>query len=273
MKITYSAPLAIPFCGENTALYGKPVVTAACSEKVTVSITAGKTAELDPFVSFINAEVQSYLEKKRSSYTKSSFVCSVSSGVKTVNSLSYKSAVIVAATAALLELYTGEKPEFELVNTLSYQIHKKFYKLSLGFFTSCSCFGGIQFYRKEFEFLKSVSKLNFKLALKIQNNLYTEFSNSAGSADESVEHIKKKYNAHAKEVESIFNEIEKNTKRIVVAIAQENEELFKTSFLKIQELDKQLTEKNLNRGIKLIYSSENNYATPFILSENGLERN
>jgi mevalonate kinase len=123
----------------------------------------------------------------------------------------------------------------------------------LGYYTSSSVFGGVQFYRKEFEFLKSVSKLNFKISDVIQQHLYIQHPVSFESSKEIMKQIKNKYNNDPELYDNLFNKLEKQTKRMVVAIAREDQEMFSKSLEVAKEISKKIY--STPGGLEIIYST------------------
>jgi mevalonate kinase len=136
-------------------------------------------------------------------------------------------ALSVAGVAAFLHFYTGRQWDKETINSLAYQCEKKFHGNPSGVDNSTSCFGGLIFYRKEFEFLKHISALNFKLPDNIQKHLFLiDTGKPTETTAQMVSSVGKLYNQDPKRMEQIMNQIEKVTKRMVVAIVKEDPKLF-----------------------------------------------
>ncbi|MEO6508791.1 MAG: hypothetical protein ABIO02_02460 [Patescibacteria group bacterium] len=282
--ISYSAPISIPFSGEDSALYGKPVLILASDQRVICKIFTGTQSELSPLLQLIIDKVTSSLTQRSIPFEKKSFSYVIESDSFLKHSTSYTSAVIVVSVAALMEFFAGKEQDTETINILSYQIEKEYFHFSLGFFTSSSCFGGIQYFRKEFEFLKNVSRLNFKLPHKIEKRLFiVQGEDLNESAAESVEKIKSIYNQNASKMDSVFSQMEKVTKRMVVAIAQENETMFENCMLEGIQIQSALYSDEfkmkrigLGQNLYLVYSEEKKIdktiTFPFILSHGGLKR-
>lgn len=257
MKIQYSAPISVPFSGEDTALYGKPVLIGAGNKRVTVEISDGSSSNSE-LIETVDRFVRAFCKKQHVAVSSKTPYVQIISEINSSSQVSVQAATIVAATATLLEYYSGKRFEPEIINKLSFQIEKNYFHFSLGFFSSCSCFGGLHYYRKEFEFLKSVSRLNFKIPDTIQKNLYVAYSTNSQESlpSTSIEAVKKMYNQNPILMEEIFNKLEKATKRLVVSIAQENNSLFKTSFETAKELENKLIAEGLSSGIELVYTED-----------------
>src|SRR5690606_33246391 len=92
---------------------------------------------------------------------------------------------------------------------------------------SASTFGGLIFYRKEFEFLKTVSALNFKIPKHFEDNLILiDTGKPVESTMEMVSLVGKRYNEDPRHMEQTFASIERVTKRMVVSVVKEDLGLF-----------------------------------------------
>lgn len=238
--IIYSAPLSICLSGEDAALYGKPVLIAATNLLITLSLTEDTKQSPDKLSDLVKKKVVEYLKKHSVSFKEKPFKYTLKSDVTFKYDTLFQSAKIVVLVAALLEFHTGKQFEHSQINTLAYICEKEYFHYSLGFYTSCSTFGGLQYFRKEFEFLKSISQLNFKLADIIQKKLFIVDTGEENTTPlTSISAVKKIYNADSEKIENIFSNLEKVTKRLVVAIAKEDALLFKKSIEHAQlELEK-----------------------------------
>jgi mevalonate kinase len=289
MKITYSAPIPVPIAGEDGALYGKPVLVAASNLRIRCTVTAGKNHNEDALIQFINSKVVIYLKSHGEKFEEKSFHYSIQSDWR-IDDITCQTALIVVFVAALTEFHTGKVYPTETVNTLSYQIEKEYFHFSLGFFTSCSCYGGLVYFRKEFEFLKSIAKLSFVLPENIQKNLYLQSIPSLQHSPLlSIQELQKAYNRNTLHTEELLSSVEKATKRLVVAITQENETLFEATFTEICKLATELHPlpenftlqsakiTGLGSGTALLYKPSKKESTdspliPFHLSTEGLLR-
>src|SRR3989338_2438064 len=150
MKISYSAPGKIILSGEHSVVYGKPALVTAVNLRLTVTINEGKPQIKDK---------------------KKSFNYYYKSDIPIGRGMGSSAAFCVATAAALLHFYTGREYDKQIINSLAYQGETYFHGMPSGVDVSASCFGGLIFYRKEFEFLKNISSLNFKIPKRIQDQL------------------------------------------------------------------------------------------------------
>jgi len=261
MKITYSAPGKIILSGEHSVVYGKPAFVTAVNLRLTVTINEGKPQiknkpsyasdfaeassdkkasegkEIHDAVMTVEEIVLKYL-RKQNKVVKRTFRYSYESAIPEGRGMGSSAAFCVATVAALLHFYTGHEHEKQIVNSLAYQGEKYFHGMPSGVDVSASCFGGLIFYRKEFEFLKNISSLNFKIPKKIQDKLVLiDSGQPLESTSQMVQHVGKRYNENPKLMETVFNTIEKLTKRMVVSIVKEDMVLFQET---VQENQKEL---------------------------------
>ncbi len=76
-----------------------------------------------------------------------------------------------------------------------------------------------------------------KIPKTIEENLFILDTGKAEESNEELENfVGKLYNTYTKKTESIFNEIEKTTKRLVVAMAKEDKNFFKENIKRHERL-------------------------------------
>lgn len=239
--ITYTAPAKVILSGEHAVVYGKPALVSALDLRLKFSLTSfvrsSKTGIHSKEIFFIAETVKDYLQKQKIKYVDRPYNFEIKSEIPIRRGLGSSAALCVTASAAFLQLYTGRKFEKEMINNVAYQAEKYFHKNASGVDVSASCFGGLIYYRKEFEFLKSISALNFKIPKEIEENFYLiDSGKPAESTGEMVEKVGKLYNQKPQFVEEVLNDIEKITKRMVVSIIKEDAEFFAKTIIDNQVL-------------------------------------
>lgn len=278
--IKYSAPQSIVLSGEFGDIYGKPVLSAAINQRLYFSIWKERNKQTnDKQIKQIADEVKKYLIAKNVKIIEQDFNIKIEEDDFFKNE-SNLSPLIVSSTAAFLEFFSGVKFDKEEISKLAYKIEKQFDKQSLGYNIANSCFGGLVYFRKEFEFLKNISKFQFKIPKNIEGCLYLirlpERTNSQVSQTKIIEGL---YNNDSKKVEAILNNIEKSTKRMVVAIAKEDKEFFKKTLKENEQLLEKLgvcsklAVKLINKMERLSVSQilGSNYILVFAENKNKLE--
>ncbi|MBP9690946.1 mevalonate kinase, partial [Candidatus Woesebacteria bacterium] len=231
MKISYSAPGKIILSGEHSVVYTKPALVTAVDLILTATISDGETSvkdqKLHDAVISIDHIVKEYLDKEKLKFEARPFVYSYTSQIPEGRGMGSSAAFCVATVAALLHFYTGKEHTKETINSLAYKAEHHFHGMPSGVDVSASCFGGLVYYRKEFEFLKYISALNFKIPKNIQDSLILiDTGRPTESTSEMVQLVGKRYNAMPLEMEKTLIGIEKVTKKMVVSLVKEDLHMF-----------------------------------------------
>lgn len=230
--ITYRAPAKIIFSGEHCVVYGKPAIVSAIQQYLTISVWEEKKEIHDQNILFVVKTIQEYLIKRKIQIIKSDFNFSIKSTIPIGRGLGSSAAFSVACSAAFLEYFSGKQFEKEEINNVAYQIEKKFHVRPSGVDTSASCFGGLIYFRKEFEFLKTISNLHIKIPKRIEDRLYLiDSGQPSETTSEMVQKVGMRYNKSPKRMDSLFSQIEKITKRLVVSIVKEDGAFFQQNIL------------------------------------------
>lgn len=232
MNITYSAPAKIILSGEHGVVYGKPALVSAINLRIKVTIQEGENVIQDPRIveafEKIHTIVKNYLVKEEIAFSDKSFSYSIENAIPLGRGMGSSAALSVASCASLLHWYTGEEYSKEIVNKLAYSAEKGFHGNPSGVDNSTSCYGGLIFFRKEFEFLKNISALNFKLPKNIEEHLFLiDTGKPTETTAEMVALVGKNYNNDPKQMELTLHAMEKVTKRMVVSIVKEDPAFFK----------------------------------------------
>lgn len=235
--IAYSAPGKIILSGEHTVLYGKCALISAIDRRLTFTISEGYQKK-DNNVDFIGDIVKKYLEENSFSIQKKHYHINVKSLIPRNRGMGSSGAFAVAGVAAFLEFFSGKKDfELEVINNLAFQVEKRFHGKPSGVDQTTSCFGGLVFFRKEFEFLKGIYKLNFKIPKNIGDSLFlVDSGRPKENTAAMVKLVGDLYNSKTKQAQDIMNELEKVTKRVVVSIMKEDMKFFDENIDKAGDL-------------------------------------
>lgn len=238
--VSYSAPAKVILSGEHAVVYGKPALVCAIDKRVKLTVFEGGKKVKDENILQMAAKVKKFLDK-RGDLKDKKFGFDIDSQVPIGRGLGSSAALSVASVACFLEFFSGKEYPEETVNNLAYQIEKRFHQNPSGVDNTASCFGGLIYFRREFEFLKSIFKLPFKIAKKIERQLYLiDSGKPEESTGEMVNLVGTEYNKRPKKTKQILQEIESVTKRLVVSVVKEDEEFFKNSLLENQLLLEEL---------------------------------
>jgi len=236
-SISYSAPAKVILSGEHAVVYGKPGIISAIDKRLTVTLTQDHTFPTDPLIQKITKTVQQFLDAKKISYNQKPFTYKIVSTIPMGRGLGSSAALSSAWSGALLEWHTGYEWTREEVNNCAYQIEKLFHGNPSGADVSTSVFGGLVYFRKEFEFLKTISSLTLKIPRAINEHLFLiDTGKPQETTGQMVALVGKRYNEHPRTIENILNAMEKVTKRLVVSLAKEDVVLFQDTLRDNQDL-------------------------------------
>jgi mevalonate kinase len=246
MKISYRAPGKIILSGEHAVVYTKPALVTAINLHLTCVVEEIKREkefkkELKGAIENIEKIIIDYFIKKDIQYKRKPYSLRYESEIKKGSGMGSSAAFCVATVASLGHFFKSSPLSKEEINVLSYKAEKFFHGNPSGVDVSASCFGGLIYYRREFEFLKHISALNMKIPKNIEDRLVIiDTGKPTETTMEMVANVGKQFNKTPKRVENILNNIEKVTKRMVVAIAKEDVNLFADCIIKNQQALKKL---------------------------------
>jgi mevalonate kinase len=235
--ITFSAPAKVILSGEHSVVYGRPALVCTINRRLNFSVSKEKLLDKkkadkneEKIVKLIEKNVVSYLKKNKIPHLEKKYFFKIDSNIPLGCGLGSSAALSVAATAGFLKLFTGKNFSKETINQLAYQIETYFHQNPSGVDNTASCFGGLIYYRKEFEFLKNISFLNFKIPKE-----FSLFLIDSGKPEEDtktmVKMVTEKYKKNLSLMESILFDMEKTTKKMVLAIKEGNKNLFQEAIL------------------------------------------
>lgn len=236
-KISYFTPAKVIISGEHSVVYGKPALVSAIDLGLKFSVIENNIISKDKNVLIISKIVKDYLIKNKIQFYNKPFSSKVSSNIPIGRGLGSSAAFSVAAVASFLEFFTKKSYEDkkEIINNLAYLAEKHFHKNPSGVDNSTSCFGGLLYYRKEFEFLKNISELNFKIPRKIESKLYLiDSGRPKEKTVDMVKNVRKLYGNNIKKCENLLNKAEKTTKRILISILKQDVDFLKKNILENQ---------------------------------------
>jgi mevalonate kinase len=226
--IRYSAPGKVILSGEHSVVYGKPALVCAIDKRLTITFTpTNKTVYKDAIMPILEKSVIDFLKKKNEKIINPGFTYSVESTIPIGRGLGSSAAYCAVISAGLLELFTGEEWSKEEINMCAYQMEKYFHKNSSGVDTSTSIMGGLIYYRKEFEFLKTISSLPIKLPKHfVESLILIDTGKPDESTGEMVQKVGELFNKKGNAAENSMNQIERITKRLIVSIMKEDTAFF-----------------------------------------------
>jgi len=235
--VSFSAPAKVILSGEHSVVYGRPALVCAINKKLNFSLSEDNfldkkdvTRKEKKIVQLIEKNVISYLKENKIQYRQKQYFFKIDSEIPIGCGLGSSAALSVAGTACFLKFLTDKDFSKEVVNRLAYQIETYFHQNPSGVDNSASCFGGLIFYRKEFEFLKNISFLDFK----IPKNFSLFLIDSGKPKEKTKEMVKMVYGKYKKNpsfIEGILFDMEKTTKKMILSILKADKNLFQQLLL------------------------------------------
>lgn len=226
-KITYSAPAKVIISGEHAVVFGKPALVSAINMRLRFSIWEVAMQKKENNIQLLINVVKRYLIKEKIKFENKYFDYNIASEIPIGRGLGSSAAFCVAGVAAISYFYTKKQLSLDIINQLAYQCEKHFHKNPSGVDPSMVCYGGLIYYRKEFEFLKNISRLNITIPKAIEDNLYLiDTGKPQENTGEIVVRVGALYNKEPERVEDLLNQIEKVTRKMTVSIIKKDTLVF-----------------------------------------------
>mgnify|MGYP001074435766 CR=1 FL=1 len=233
---TFSAPAKVILSGEHSVVYSHPALVSSIDKRLYFSLieedffNRKEEKKSEKVIKLIEKTVVSYLKKNKIAYRHKKYSFKIKSDIPLGCGLGSSAAFSVAAVACFLKFFTNKDFPKETINQLAYQIEGYFHQNPSGVDNTASCFGGLIYYRKEFDFLRSINFLNFK----IPKNFLLYLIYSGRPKEETKEMVRivfEKYKKNSLFFDNIFFDMEKTTKKMVLAIKEKNKALFREAIL------------------------------------------
>jgi mevalonate kinase len=209
--ITVSVPGKIFLMGEHAVVYGKPAIIAAINRRLTVSVDQGNNTATG-YVADILAIVQKHFKTNISCSIK--ITSDIPQGYHVGSSAAVAVGVVAATSYFLKKVWNPA-----LFNQLAYEAEKLQHGNPSGADNTAVTFGGLIWYRKELEFLKSIWQLPFKP--KLDSFYLVNTGKPKETTGEMVAFVAKQKGLH-----KFLEENEEQTKRITVALKEGDEKTF-----------------------------------------------
>ncbi|MEI6728753.1 MAG: hypothetical protein WCK98_03875 [bacterium] len=227
-KITYSTPCKVHLSGEHSVVHGEPALISAVDLRLQFSIwEAKKTPKIrDQKIRDISAEVKNFLTQKEITFEDKNFEYEITSAIPQSVGLGSSASLAVASSAAFLEFYANKVFSLEEVNECAYLIEKIFHGNPSGGDNSTVCFGGLIYFRKEFEFLKNINRLPFAIPDSMSGNFYlVDSGKRVESTADLVGYVQDGLNENPALFKKLFRDIGKTTKTLVLGFKEDREKL------------------------------------------------
>ncbi|MBI2617623.1 mevalonate kinase [Candidatus Gottesmanbacteria bacterium] len=227
MSITVSAPGKVHLLGEHTVVYGKPALLSAINLRTYVTVKR-KTSPKKQSIVQIDASHNRQFIKKIASFLQEKFPLpqatelniSVRSNLPIGSGLGSSAAVSAALVGAYLNVVKNTWNPNK-INEFTYSIEKITHGNPSGADNTTVVFGGLVWFRKEFEFLKSI------WSLPISSYTFPKFfllhsGKPKEPTREMVEQVALSYKKKKELFESIFADQEYQTKKLLLSLKTGN---------------------------------------------------
>ena len=236
MTVTISAPGKIHLLGEHMVVYGKPALLAAIDKRLYINIKNQSARQAQDKNSKIkNKEKIIIISPEKDSLVRK--IIEVFKNSYSINKLPPLEITITSqipvgcglgSSAALSSSLIGALMKFVKniwnpvqINELSYEVEKFAHGHPSGADNTTVVFGGMVWFRREFDFLKLI------WSLPPQNYHIPKFflinsGKPLESTKEMVTQVNRLYNRNKKKIEEVFNDQEKETKRLLVSLKEGN---------------------------------------------------
>jgi mevalonate kinase len=224
MKVIVSAPGKIHLMGEHAVVYGKPALLTAVNRRLSVTIEQkkeGREILVDSETARAFIEYAISIVEKEYDVTLPAYTLTLNSDIPFGYHLGSSAAVAVATIGAAI-YFSKKLWNPTEINRLAYEVEKKQHGNPSGGDNTAVTFGGFLWYRKELEFLKSLWQLQLKLPENLKHFYLINTGKPEETTGEMVKLVSEKLRIKNEELEKVFAENEKQTKRIAVAIKEGN---------------------------------------------------
>ncbi len=227
--VTVSAPAKIHLMGEHAVVYGYPALLAAINlrMKVTIEEKTDGSAGIDIISSDDSSYARHALEVFLGTFQLANPIparITITSDIPSGFHLGSSAAVAVCMSGALLFFYKKIWNPTR-INELAYEIEKKQHGNPSGGDNTAVTMGGLIWYRKELEFLKSIWQLPFKPHSSLSHFVIANTGRPKESTGEMVSKVTVKMQNDKKSIEQQFRINELQTRLIAQAIKEGDEKL------------------------------------------------
>ena len=224
--VTVSAPGKIHLMGEHAVVYGYPALLAAINLRMKVTIaesrdTSGITIHSPEDISYARYASDYILETLGITNPLPSTM-TITSDIPSGYHLGSSAATAVCVTAAMMYFYKKIWNPIR-INEIAYEIEKKQHKNPSGGDNTVVTMGGLIWYRKELEFLRSIWQLPFKPHPQLAHFMIAHTGRPKESTGEMVAIVSEHMKHDPIHIETQFRINELQTRRIAAAVKEGNE--------------------------------------------------
>jgi mevalonate kinase len=220
-----SAPGKIFLMGEHAVVYGYPALLSAINMRLRVAISEGKGKTITIDSPESPEHVLHAIETTARHYqikNLPSMHVAISSDIPAGYHVGSSAAVAVATVAAVSYFLKKIWNPME-ANRIAYEVEKSKHGNPSGADNTAVTVGGLVWYRKELEFLRSIWQLPFSIHAGMDHFFLIDTGRSKETTGEMVALVGKNVKKRKAEMDTLFLENERQTRRIAMALKEGNE--------------------------------------------------
>jgi len=233
--ITVSVPGKLHLLGEHAIVYGKPALLAAVNMRMRVSVEKkGKKG-----IEIISSEPTDYARhavetvlrhcKKKSI---DPITLSIKSDIPSGYCLGSSAATAVGVVAAMSYFLTHVW-DLQRINDIAYEVEKKQHGNPSGGDNTAVTYGGLLWYRKELEYIKTFQHLPFDIAESLNHFFLVDTGRPVETTREMVVEVAgQTMKKNPVKMKQLLDENEVQVKRLTGALKEENEKEFMRAMTK-----------------------------------------
>lgn len=221
--ITVSVPGKIHLMGEHAVVYGKPALLSAINKRMRVSIEEALkmdivTTESPACITYALEKVKEYLKLDVLPPMRISIDSDIPAGFHLGSSAATAVGVVAASIYFLKKLWNPTH-----INAIAYEVEKKQHGNPSGGDNTAVTFGGLLWFRKELEFFKSMRQLDITISSALNHFFLINTGRPKETTGEMVAYVRSKVAAHPSQYKKLFDENEKQTKNVAIALKEGKE--------------------------------------------------
>lgn len=222
-QVTVSAPAKIHLMGEHFIVYGKPAILTTINKRLKVTVSQNKVFKIDSAQNpYLIKQAVKVVNKRLGINKLPQVKIKIESEIPVGYHIGSSAAVSVAIVSALL-FFLKKIWNLKVINELSYEVEKYQHKNASGGDNTVITYGGLIWYRKELEFLKSIWQLPFSLSKKFAPFFLIDTGKPQENTGEMVLNVSQFVKNNKKLAEELFLENEQAVKQIAIALKQGQE--------------------------------------------------
>ncbi|MEK7543614.1 MAG: mevalonate kinase [Patescibacteria group bacterium] len=232
--VTVSVPGKVHLMGEHAVVYGKPALLAAINLRLRVtveslSLSSPRTRGSREKILIDSSEPSDYIrhvvEVVKREYKlanlppmKITVVSDIPAGYHLGSSAAVAVGVVGALTYYLKKVWNPAA-----INQIAYEVEKKMHGNPSGGDNTTVTMGGLIWFRKELEFLKSIWQLPFKIPESLNHFFLINTGKPKETTGEMISLVASGVRRQASRMNRLFDENEIQTRNIAVAIKEGDE--------------------------------------------------